>query len=171
LGESQTETCGSGNCCKLDGTKCTNGSTFIAASCECRCLVGYQGHFCETSSTSADRVIVSEQVVEANKLGALDTTTRAPITYPTALAQTQAAEAPQTENNNLAIYIGAGVGGAVLIGVIAYFALKKKPAPPAADQLGLTGVEGLEGLEGIDLTGMDLSALGMDPNAPPPRAL
>jgi hypothetical protein len=111
-------------------------------------------------------------VVEANKLGALDTTTRAPITYPTALAQTQAAEAPpQEEKSNLGIYIGAGVGGAVLIGVIAYFALKKKPAPPPADSLGLEGIEGLEGLEGIDLTGMDLSALGMDPNAPAPRAL
>jgi len=100
----------------------------------------------------------------------LDTTTRPPITYPTALAQTQAAEAPPEPSNKLGIYIGAGVGGAILIGVIVYFAFLKKPATPPPPT-GLEGIEGLEGLEGIDLTGMDLSALGMDPNAPAPRTL
>jgi len=166
LGDIQTAPCTAGLCCKLDGTKCQNKSMFIAASCECRCPVGYQGQYCETASTSADRVLVQEQTVDSSQLGALNTTTRAPITVPTVLAQTQATESTEPATDLTWVYVGAGVGGAVILGVIVYF-MMKKPKPPPADPL-LAGVEGLEGLEGMDLTNMDLSALGMDPNQPAP---
>jgi hypothetical protein len=111
-------------------------------------------------------VLIQEQIVDASQLGALNTTTRAPITVPTVLAQTQATEAVEESDNMIWVYVGAGAGGLVLLIVIGYF-MMKKPKPPPADPL-LAGVEGLEGLEGMDLSNMDLSALGMDPNQPAP---
>ena len=167
LGDVESALCTAGGCCKLDGTKCQNQSVFIAASCECRCPVGFQGQYCDTASTSASRVLTQEQTVDSSQLGALNTTTRAPITVPTVLAQTQATEATDDSDNKMIwVYVGAGVGGLVLLGGIAYF-VTKKPKPPAGDPL-LAGVQGLEGLEGMDLSNMDLSALGMDPNQPAP---
>ena len=168
-GDFQTGPCSAGGCCQIQPAQCLNGATFIAASCECRCPVGFQGTFCQTSSSTADRVITKEVAVDATTLALFNTTLRPEVTYEVAMAAEAVTQAPAAEGVSMYVYIGAGVGGLLLLGAIGYFMTKKKPAP-ATDPL-LAGMEGMEGLEGMDLTGMDLSALGMDGTAPPPNPM
>jgi hypothetical protein len=125
--------------------------------------VGFQGQFCGDSSATADEVVSKDTAVDAATLALFNTTTRAPLEYVSVSADeilaAQATPAPASSGiNMLYVYIGAGAGGLLLIGGLAYMFFGKKAAPAAPTDPLLAG---MEGLEGMDLTGMDLSALGM----------
>jgi hypothetical protein len=148
-----------------------NRAQFLPELCQCQCPVGFQGQFCADSSATADAVVIKDTAVDASTLALFNTTTRAPLEYSSVSASELLASqgtAPAS-SNMLYIYIAAGVGGLLLIGGAAYFFMRKKPADAAAAPTTDPLLAGMEGLEGMDLTGMDLSALGMD--NPPPRAL
>ena len=165
-GEAETGKCEEGSCCSIKPEECKNGGEFIAVTCECRCRIGFQGKFCETSSSTADRVVTKEISVDAATMALLNTTERPEVTWSTVTVApvAQAAEAADTDDKTmLYIYIGAGAGGLLLIAGAAYFLTKKKPAAPVTDPL----LAGLVGMEGMDLTGMDLTALGLDANGNP----
>lgn len=159
-GESETAKCQTGICCTTTPDQCLNASEFISTTCECRCRIGFQGTFCQTSGSTADRVVITEAVVDASQLGVFDTTPRPELEYAVAVANV-ATDAPPEETNMLYIYIGAGAAGLILVAGAAWW-MMKKPAV-VADPL----LAGMEGLEGMDLTGMDLSALGLDATAVP----
>jgi hypothetical protein len=90
-----------------------------------------------------------------------NTTERPDVNVPQPMQAADTAATP--DSNKLTIYIAVGAGGLLLIGGLVYYLLKKKPAAvPAASEDPL-----LAGMEGMDLTGMDLSALGIDPNVNP----
>jgi hypothetical protein len=163
-GDFQSQKCSSGMCCTLKASDCMNGSDYDSATCLCRSKPGFQGDKCEYTSTVADRIVTKEIKVDAATMALFNTTARPEVTYEQATMAAEATTAPPASTNMMYIYIGAGVAGLLVIGGAAWYFMKKKPAAPT-DPL-LAGMEGMEGMEGMDLTGMDLSALGMDPNAP-----
>ena len=166
-GDVDSAPCTAGSCCTITASQCLNNAQFLPELCTCQCPVGFQGQFCGDSSATADSVVTQNLAVDAATLALFNTTTRAPLDYNNVNAgdilNAQSTPAPSSSGSaQLFIYIGAGVGGLLLIGGLAYMFMGKKPAAPPTDPL----LAGMEGLEGMDLTGMDLSALGMDPNAP-----
>lgn len=93
--------------------------------------------------------------MDAETMALFNTTARPDVV---AEVSTQAAQVVAEPKNNTMIYAAAG-GGLLLLIVGGYFMFGRKPAAaPQTDPL----LAGMEGLEGMDLTGMDLSALGMD---------
>ena len=159
-GDFESRACKSGVCCNLKEGDCQNGGAFQALTCECMCKPGFQGDVCEKTSTTANAVITTVSEIDRNLF---NTTTAAPVDFSPQMAAAEAVTtpAPAASDNKLFIYIGAGAGGLLLLGGLAWFFMRKKPAAPATDPL----LAGMEGLEGMDLSGMDLSALGMDPAA------
>lgn len=160
VGDFTTEKCISGTCCSLQATDCQNGADFDAPTCTCRCKPGFQGDKCENKATTADAVIRKELAVDAATMALFNTTARPDLdTTQAPLALAAEATTPAPQENKMTLYIAAGGGGLLVIAAAAYFLTKKKK--PAGDPL----LAGMEGMEGMDLSGMDLSALGMDPAA------
>ena len=162
-GDVDTAPCAGGSCCSIQASQCLNKAPFLPELCLCQCPVGFQGQFCGDSSATADEVVSKDTAVDAATLALFNTTTRAPLEYVSVSADeilaAQATPAPASSGiNMLYVYIGAGAGGLLLIGGLAYMFFGKKAAPAAPTDPLLAG---MEGLEGMDLTGMDLSALGM----------
>ena len=159
-GDFQSQRCSSGMCCTLKAADCQNGSDYDSATCMCRCRPGFQGDKCEYKSATADKIVQTERYVDAATMALFNTTARPDVGFEQGTMAAEATTAPPA-NTKMYIYIGAGVGALLLIGGAAWFFLGKKK-PPVTDPL----LAGMEGMEGLDLTGMDLSALGVDPNAP-----
>ena len=162
-GDFESEKCVSGTCCTLQASDCQNGSDYDKMSCSCRCKPGFQGDRCEQKAVTADRIVRQELSVDAATMSLFNTTARPDIDFQSAAPlAAEAAPEPEKGINMMYVYIGGGIVALLLIGG-GWYMMKKKPAPkPAGDPL----LAGMEGLEGMDLSGMDLSALGMDPNAP-----
>lgn len=164
-GDVDTAPCSGGSCCSLQANQCLNNAQFLPELCQCQCPVGFQGQFCGDSSATADEVVSKDTAVDAATLALFNTTTRPPLEFASVSADeilaAQATPAPSGGINMLYVYIGAGAGGLLLIGGLAYMFLGKKAAPPAPTDPLLAGLEGMD-LTGMDLTGMDLSALGME---------
>ena len=155
-GDFEARACKSGVCCVLRDGDCQNGGLFQSLTCECMCKPGFQGDKCERTSTTADGVVTTVGTIDRNLF---NTTTAAPVDFSPQMAAAEAVTTPPPAGSSkLFIYIGAAAGGLIVIGGLAWFFLRKKKQP-ATDPL----LAGMEGLEGMDLSGMDLSALGMDP--------
>lgn len=163
-GDFESEKCVSGTCCALQASDCMNGSDYDKQACICRCKPGFQGDRCEGKAVTADRVVKTELEVDAATMRLFNTTARPEIIYASLGAQAAESTQEPPKMNMMYIYVGAGVA-LLLIAGGAYFMMKKKSAEkpsPVTDPL----LAGMEGMEGMDLSGMDLSALGLDPNAP-----
>jgi hypothetical protein len=161
VGEFTTEKCMSGACCTLSAGDCQNGADYDQPTCTCKCKPGFQGDKCEYKADTADAVVRKQLAVDATTMSLFNTTERPDVNVPQPMQAADTAATP--DSNKLTIYIAVGAGGLLLIGGLVYYLLKKKPAAvPAASEDPL-----LAGMEGMDLTGMDLSALGIDPNVNP----
>jgi hypothetical protein len=158
-GDTQSQACSSGNCCRITASQCHNGAQFLAGSCECLCTAGFQGGFCDTPTNDATAVVSKETTIASSAASSMGV-------QPT----TQAADASKSSSDSstifglpaIAVYAGGG-GIALLIIVGAYFAFKKKEAPKAEDPYA--ALEGMEGMEDVDFgaLGLDDSALAAEP--------